>query len=89
MKIDDIAETCELELKQSTQPLNDNDAMLNSIADKVENIVSAKLAEFEKMVNTADQQFNDNSDNNAVATENADNNASTNNDSANSSAESE
>ena len=88
MRIDDIAETCEIESKQSIPPVNDNDAILNSIADKVESVVSAKLAEFEKTVNTADQQFNNNSTN-AVVTDTAVNDDSTNNDSANSGAESE
>ena len=50
MKIEELAETCELENKQ-TPPVDTNAAMLNDIADKVEKVISSKLEEFNKQVN--------------------------------------
>ena len=53
MKFDDLAETCELENKQ-TPPVDPNAAMLNDIADKVELVISSKIEEFNKTVNPAE-----------------------------------
>ena len=53
MKFDDLAETCELENKQ-TPPVDPNAAMLNDIADKVESVISSKIEEFNKTVNPAE-----------------------------------
>lgn len=86
MKIDELAKTCEIENAGNT-PVDNNEAMLNKIADKVENLISEKLAEFDKTVNTDNSQFNNGDD--AVNNDNAGNDAGTNNDTANSSGESE
>lgn len=53
MKFEALAETCELENKQ-TPPVDPNAAMLNDIADKVEQVISSKLEEFNKTVNTVE-----------------------------------
>ena len=53
MKFNDLAETCELENKQ-TPPVDPNAAMLNDIADKVEAVISSKIEEFNKTVNPAE-----------------------------------
>lgn len=53
MKFEALAETCELENNQ-TPPVDPNAAMLNNIADKVEAVISSKLEEFNKTVNTAE-----------------------------------
>lgn len=86
MKFDDLAETCELENKQ-TPPVDPNAAMLNDIADKVESVISSKIEEFNKTVNPAETT----PINNSGETANNDNagDSTGNNDSANGSAESE
>lgn len=87
MKIDELAKTCEIENTGNT-PVDNNEVMLNKIADKVENLISEKLAEFDKTVNTDNSsQFNTGDD--AGNNDNAGNYAGTNNDTANSSGESE
>lgn len=53
MKFEALAETCELENKQTT-PVDNNAVMLNNIADKVEQVITAKLEEFNKTVNTVE-----------------------------------
>lgn len=53
MKFEALAETCELENKQ-TPPVDPNAAILNDIADKVEQVISSKLEEFNKTVNTVE-----------------------------------
>lgn len=70
MKIDAIAETCELENKQSA-PVDTNAVMLDNIADKVEQVISAKLEEFNKTVNTADKEQINNSGVDAANNDNA------------------
>lgn len=86
MKFEALAETCELENKQSA-PVDNNAAMLDNIADKVEQVITAKLEEFNKTVNTAETT----PINNSGETANNDNagDVTGNNDSANSGAESE
>ena len=64
MKFDDLAETCELENKQ-TSPVDPNAAMLNNIADKVEAVISSKLEEFNKTVNPVETSPINNNDDNA------------------------
>lgn len=87
MKFDDLAETCELENKQ-TPPADPNAAMLNDIADKVEAVISSKLEEFNKMVNPVETTPINNSGNDAANNDHAGDSAG-NNESANSSAEQE
>lgn len=88
MKFEDLAETCELENKQ-TPPVDPNTTMLNDIADKVEQVINSKLEEFNKTVNTAeDNKPINNSGDNTADNDNTGDSAG-NNDSANGSAESE
>ena len=88
MKIEALAETCELEKKQ-TPMVDPNAAMLNDIADKVEKVISSKLEEFNKTVNPVETPpINNNGDNNAANNDNAENSTG-NNESANGSAEEE
>ena len=86
MKFEALAETCELENKQ-TPPVDPNAAMLNDIADKVEAVISSKLEEFNKTVNPAETT----PINNSGETANNDNagDSTGNNNGANGSAESE
>ena len=86
MKFDDLAETCELENKQ-TPPVDPNAAMLNDIADKVESVISSKIEEFNKTVNPAETTPINNSGE-AANNDNAGDSTGNNND-ANGSAESE
>ena len=88
MKIEELAETCELENKQ-TPSVDPNAAMLNDIADKVEKVISSKLEEFNKQVNpVGTPSINNNGGNNAANNDNAGDSAG-NNESANGSAEQE
>ena len=87
MKFEALAETCELENKQ-TPPVDPNAAMLNDIADKVEQVISSKLEEFNKQVNPAETTPINNSGNDTANNDNA-GDSTGNNDSANSSAEQE
>lgn len=87
MKFEDLAETCNLENKQ-TPPVDTNAEMLNNIAEKVEQVINSKLEEFNKTVNTAETQPINNSGDNAADNDNTGDSAG-NNDSANGSAESE
>lgn len=88
MKFEALAETCELEKKQ-TPPVDPNAAMLNDIADMVEKAISSKLEEFNKQVNPAENPpINNNGDNNAANNDNA-GDSTGNNESANGSAEQE
>lgn len=87
MKFEALAETCELENKQTT-PVDTNAVMLDNIADKVEKVITAKLEEFNKTVNTVDTPPINNNGDDAANNDNAGNDAG-NNDSANSGAESE
>ena len=87
MKFEALAETCELENKQSA-PVDTNAMMLDNIADKVEQVITAKLEEFNKTVNSADKEQFNNSGNDATNNDNA-GDSTGNNDSANGSAESE
>lgn len=87
MKFEELAKTCELENKQTT-PVDTNAAMLDNIADKVEQVITAKLEEFNKTVNTGNNDpFNNNGDN-AANNDNA-GDSTGNNNSANGSAEQE
>lgn len=88
MKFDDLAATCEAENKNSAPPIDNNSEMLNSIADKVEQVINSKLEEFNKSVNAAENQPINNSDDNVANNDNAGDDTGNNN-SANSSAESE
>lgn len=88
MKFDDLAATCEAENKNSAPPIDNNSEMLNSIADKVEEVINSKLEEFNKSVNTVDNQPINNSGDDAANNDNA-GDVTGNNDSANSGAESE
>ena len=87
MKFEALAETCELENKQ-TPPVDPNAAMLNDIADKVEKVISSKLEEFNKQVNPAETTPINNSGNDTANNDNT-GNSTGNNDSANGSAEQE
>ena len=87
MKFEDLAETCNLENKQ-TPPVDTNAEMLNNIAEKVEQVINSKLEEFNKTVNTADKEQINNSGDDATSNDNTGDSAG-NNDSANGSAESE
>ena len=87
MKFEALAETCELENKQ-TPPVDPNAAMLNDIADKVEQVISSKLEEFNKQVNPAETTPINNSGNDAANNDNA-GDSTGNNESANGSAEQE
>lgn len=87
MKFEALAETCELENKQTT-PVDNNALMLNNIADKVEQVITAKLEEFNKTVNTGNNDPLNNNGDNATNNDNA-GDSTGNNDSANGSAESE
>lgn len=87
MKFEALAETCELENKQTT-PVDNNAVMLDNIADKVEQVITAKLEEFNKTVNTVDTPPINNNGDDAANNDNVGNDAG-NNDSANSGAESE
>ena len=87
MKFEALAETCELENKQIT-PVDNNAVMLNNIADKVEEVITAKLEEFNKTVNPAENPPINNSGNDAANNDNA-GNSTGNNESANGSAEQE
>lgn len=87
MKFEALAETCELENKQSA-PVDTNAMMLDNIADKVEQVITAKLEEFNKTVNTGNNDPLNNNGDNAANNDNAGDDAG-NNDSANSGAESE
>lgn len=87
MKFEDLAETCNLENKQ-TPPVDTNAEMLNNIAEKVEQVINSKLEEFNKTVNTVETPPINNSGDNAADNDNTGDSAG-NNDSANGSAESE
>lgn len=87
MKFEDLAETCELENKQ-TPPVDPNTAMLNDIADKVEKVISSKLEEFNKTVNTVETPPINNNGGDAANNDNA-GDSTGNNESANGSAEQE
>ena len=87
MKFEALAETCELENKQTT-PVDNNAVMLDNIADKVEQVITAKLEEFNKTVNTVDTPPINNSGDNAANNDNA-GDSTGNNESANGSAEQE
>ena len=88
MKFDDLAATCEAENKNSAPPIDNNSEMLNSIADKVEQVINSKLEEFNKSVNAAENQPINNSGEDTANNDNA-GDVTGNNDSANSGAESE
>ena len=88
MKFDDLAATCEAENKNSAPPIDNNSEMLNSIADKVEAVINSKLEEFNKSVNTAENQPINNSGEDTANNDNT-GDVTGNNDSANSGAESE
>ena len=88
MKFDDLAATCEAENKNSAPPIDNNSEMLNSIADKVEQVINSKLEEFNKSVNAVENQPINNSGEDTANNDNA-GDVTGNNDSANSSAESE
>lgn len=88
MKFEALAETCELETKQRNCEVDENLNIINGIADKVEQVISSKLEEFNKSVNTVDDQPISNSGNDTANNDNAGDDAG-NNDSANSGAESE
>lgn len=87
MKFEALAETCELENKQTTL-VDTNAAMLDNIADKVEQVITAKLEEFNKTVNTGNNDPLNNNGGNAGNNDNAGDSAG-NNESANGSAEQE
>lgn len=88
MKFDDLAATCEAENKNSAPPIDNNSEMLNSIADKVEQVINSKLEEFNKSVNAAESQPINNSGDNTANNDNAGDDTGNNN-SANSGAEME
>lgn len=88
MKFDDLAATCEAENKNSAPPIDNNSEMLNSIADKVEQVINSKLEEFNKSVNAVENQPINNSGDITATNDNAGDDTGNNN-SANSSAESE
>ena len=88
MKFDDLAATCDAENKNSASPIDNNSEMLNSIADKVEQVINSKLEEFNKSVNAAENQPINNSGDTTATNDNAGDDTGNNN-SANSSAESE
>lgn len=88
MKFEALAETCELEIKQRNCEVDENLNIINGIADKVEQVISSKLEEFNKTVNTAETPPINNNGDNAANNDNAGDDAG-NNDSANSGAESE
>lgn len=87
MKFEALAETCELEIKQSNCEVDENLNIINGIADKVEQVISSKLEEFNKTVNTVETPPINNSGESA----NNDNagDSTGNNESANGSAEQE
>lgn len=88
MKFEALAETCELENKQ-TPSVDTNAEMLNNIAEKVEQVINSKLEEFNKTVNPVETpSINNNGDNNAANNDNA-GNSTGNNESANGGAEEE
>ena len=87
MKFEALAETCELENKQ-TPPVDPNAAMLNDIANKVEEVINSKLEEFNKTVNPAETTPINNSGNDTANNDNA-GDSTGNNESANGSAEQE
>lgn len=88
MKLEALAETCELETKQRNCEVDENLNIINGIADKVEQVITAKLEEFNKTVNTGDNDPLNNNGDNAANNDNAGDSAG-NNDSANSGAERE
>lgn len=88
MKFDDLAETCELEIKQRNCEVDENLNIITGIADKVEAVISSKLEEFNKSVNAAENQPINNSGENTANNDNT-GDVTGNNDSANSGAESE
>ena len=88
MKFEALAETCELENKQ-TPPVDTNAEMLNNIAEKVEQVINSKLEEFNKTVNPVENPpINNNGSNDAANNDNA-GDSTGNNEGANGSAESE
>ena len=87
MIFEELAETCELENKQ-TPPVDTNAEMLNNIAEKVEQIINSKLEEFNKTVNTVETPPINNNGVNAANNDNA-GDSTGNNESANGSAEQE
>lgn len=89
MKFEDLAETCGLEIKARNCEADENLNIINGIADKVEQVITAKLEEFNKSVNTAEDNkpINNNGDNAGNNDNTGD--SSGNNESANSSAEQE
>lgn len=89
MKFDDLAATCEAENKNSAPPIDNNSEMLNSIADKVEQVINSKLEEFNKSVNAVDNQPINNSGEDTTANNDNAGDVTGNNNSANSGAESE
>ena len=88
MKFDDLAATCELEIKQRNCEVDENLNIINGIADKVEAVIASKLEEFNKSVNAVENQPINNSGENTANNDNA-GDVTGNNDSANSGAESE
>ena len=91
MKFEALAETCELETKQRNCDVDENLNIINGIADKVEQVISSKLEEFNKTVNTVNTVETPPINNNGDDAANNDNagDSTGNNDSANSGAESE
>ena len=88
MKFEALAETCELETKNRTNQVDENLNIINEVANKVEEVISSKLEEFNKQVNPAETTPINNSGNDTANNDNA-GNSTGNNDSANSSAEQE
>lgn len=88
MKFEALAETCELENKQ-TPPSDPNAAMLNNIAEKVEAVISSKLEEFNKQVNPAETTPINNNGGEAAANNDNAGDSTGNNDAANGSGEQE
>lgn len=88
MKFEALAETCELEIKQRNCEVDENLNIINGIADKVEQVISSKLEEFNKTVNTVETPPINNNGDNAANNDNA-GDSTGNNESANGSAEQE
>lgn len=88
MKFEALAETCELEIKHRNCEVDENLNIINGIADKVEQVISSKLEEFNKTVNTVETPPINNNGDDAANNDNA-GDVTGNNDSANGSAESE
>lgn len=88
MKFEALAETCELEIKNRMCEVDDNLNIINEVANRVEAVINSKLEEFNKTVNTGDNDPLNNNGDNAANNDNA-GDVTGNNDSANSGAESE